>query len=154
MIICPVEISDLRVPNLRELHAYWADLKGDRNYPLKDSFNPAEVPHLLSCISLYDIEENPRRFRARLVGTDTVKAMGYDFTGKYLDEITPMNVVSQRFNKIAEDGIPYLYQGSLEWSKKSYLDYHALALPFSKQGNGVEVLMYGSYYFFPEERSG
>src|SRR3546814_17152966 len=39
-------------------------------------------------ILIADIEQDPFRVRFRLVGTKVVEATGFEFTGKYLDEIT------------------------------------------------------------------
>src|SRR3546814_10418386 len=39
-------------------------------------------------ILIADIEQAPFRVRFRLVGTKVVEATGFEFTGKYLDEIT------------------------------------------------------------------
>src|SRR3546814_7377207 len=42
------------------------------------------MPYVL----IADIEHAPFRVRFRLVGTKVVEATGFEFTGKYLDEIT------------------------------------------------------------------
>ncbi|WP_321389830.1 PAS domain-containing protein [Emcibacter sp.] len=150
MFISPVEISDIDPDHLQELFSYWQNIKGDKHMPSRKDFRPEEIPSLLPYLALFDVSDKPYRYYTRLVGTETVKAMGFDFTGKYLDEVPSLSAVRERFDRIAENGIPYLYKGQLVWSEKSYLDYYALALPFSKDGQAVDILMYGTYYHFPE----
>ncbi|WP_417321196.1 PAS domain-containing protein [Emcibacter sp.] len=149
MFISPVKLSDIEVEHLQDLYRYWQKIRGDQDMPRRKDFRPEKVPSLLPYLALFDVKGMPYRYYARLVGTETVKAMGYDFTGKYLDEVPPLSAVKERFDRIADNGIPYLYSGKLVWSDKSYMDYCTLALPFSNDGTKVDIIMYGTDYRIP-----
>ena len=151
MFKSPIKPDDIQPVELKELLLLWQTIKGDKVMPNRKDFNPAGAPRLLPHISLVDVENDPRRYRFRLVGTATVKAMGRDVTGKYMDEIPGMLVMKERYDWLLEHKIPYLYKGQLVWSEKNFLDYFALGLPFSDDGHTVNLIMYGMYYIFPDD---
>lgn len=62
--------------------AYWNELKQDRPFPLKSSFDPMRVPRALPGIQIVERVEKPVEFKYRLVGTREVDARGWDPTGR------------------------------------------------------------------------
>ncbi len=54
--------------------------------PSRRDLNPADIVTMLPHICLVDVDDRTKRYRIRLVGTETVKALGADITGKYLDQ--------------------------------------------------------------------
>ncbi|WP_181163250.1 PAS domain-containing protein [Emcibacter nanhaiensis] len=148
----PVVAEDIKPDHLKELFIYWQKIRGNKPMPSRADFHPEELPAVLPHIVLFDVsDKKPYRYFTRLVGTETVRAMGFDFTGKYLDEIPSLSAVQERFDWISENGTPYYYQGKLVWSEKSYMDYCTLALPFSNDGKKVNILMYGTDYYLPDD---
>src|SRR3546814_5044964 len=73
---------------IRELFAYWQDKRRGDLLPRRADIDPVEIPRLMPYVLIADIEHAPFRVRFRLVGTKVVEATGFEFTGKYLDEIT------------------------------------------------------------------
>ena len=147
-----LESTDIPQEELRELFLHWQKIKGDNSMPARKDFNPADVPNLLPYILLADVEQEPRRYRFRLIGTATTKAMSRDATGRYLDEVPGTASMYDRWNWLVDNKSPYLYKGKLVWSEKSFLEYYALGLPFSEDGNNVSMLMYGLYYMIPKDQ--
>lgn len=76
-------ISDER---LREGYGYWRRKAAGRRMPRRADIDPAEIPRLLPYVRLVDVVEQ-RRFRYRLVGTETRQHHTIDPTGRYLDEV-------------------------------------------------------------------
>ncbi|MFC7049417.1 PAS domain-containing protein [Emcibacter nanhaiensis] len=148
----PLEASDIPQEELKELFLHWQKIKGDKLMPARKDFNPADVPTLLPNILLADVEQAPRRYRFRLIGTAVTRAMSRDSTGKYLDEVPGTTAMEERWNWLVENRKPYLYEGDLVWSEKSFLGYYALGLPFSEDGTNVSLLMYGLYYMIPRDQ--
>ncbi|WP_321389819.1 PAS domain-containing protein [Emcibacter sp.] len=146
----PIKVSDIPPQELQELFLLWQNIRGDKSMPCRKDFRPAAVPSLLPNVSLVDVENDPRRYRFRLVGTATVKAMGRDVTGQYMDQIPGMMTMKERYDWLVENKTPYLYKGQLVWSEKSFLDYYAIGLPFSEDDSTVNLIMYGMYYLFPD----
>ncbi|WP_138380852.1 PAS domain-containing protein [Luteithermobacter gelatinilyticus] len=150
MFLSDFDSEDIPVRPLRELYDYWCSKCAGRRMPVRADIRPAEIPHLLPHISLIDVEEHPRRFRVRLVGTETVRAMGEDVTGKYTDTLKNFAPVHDRYLWLIDNKKPYFSRQKLEWSPKNFMDYYALGLPLSKNGEDVNIIMFGMYYFLPE----
>jgi hypothetical protein len=56
--------------------------------PSRADMDPVELPRaLLPNLFLVDVEESPRRFRYRLVGTELTAIMRRELTGRYIDEM-------------------------------------------------------------------
>jgi len=152
-LISEFTIDDLSNDGMRALYQYWLDKNTDDSMPARSDINPSDIKKLLPCIGLVDVEREPSRYRIRLVGSDTVAAMGHDFTGKYLDEMPVMErFVKARYEWVVENKQPYIYFDKLAWSDKSYLTYSTIALPLSGNGIDVDIIMYGMFYEFPNDR--
>ncbi|PCI34495.1 MAG: hypothetical protein COB54_01565 [Alphaproteobacteria bacterium] len=145
-------IDDLPNSVLRDIYSYWLSMKGERPLPSRADLNPADIVRLLPHISLIDVEKDSGRYKMRLIGTETVKAMGMDITGKYLDELPLVEgLLKENYQWLVAEKRPYINFAKLRWSKKSYLDYYALGLPLSSNGTDVDILMFGMFYQFPQE---
>ena len=136
---------------LEKIFQYWLKMKGDRLMPSWADLNPADISELLPYISLVDVEKDTGRYRMRLVGAETIKAMGFDITGKYLDDFPLIErLVKKKYNKLVQEKQPYINFDKLKWSRKSFMEYYALGLPMSCNGKDVDILMFGMYYQFPK----
>lgn len=151
------ERDDLPNETLREIYRYWLTMKQsagaekERDVPARSALNPAEIPHLLPHISLVDVEMVPRRYRMRLIGSETVRAMNKDVTGLYLDDIPEAeHHLRVRYDWLVTEKRPYFYADKLLWAEKKFMEYYALGLPLSRDGKTVDMLMFGMYYQFPE----
>ncbi len=143
-------MDDIPHDILRDIYRYWLDIKGDRNMPCRSDLNPADIVKLLPHISLIDVEKD--RYKIRLVGTETVKALDTEITGKYLDELPLIEpYLKDRYDWMVREKRPYLVSGRLKWSCKSFLNFCSIGLPLSENGKDVGILMYGSYYQFPSD---
>ncbi len=143
---------DLPNRTLREVYTYWLKMKGDKGLPTRADLDPVQIPHLLPNISLIDVEYQPRRYRMRLIGTETVRALGEDPTGTYLDDNLQANaLLKSRYDWLVENKRPYFYCDKLMWSDKKFLEYQTIGLPLSRNGVDVDIIMFGINYDFPEE---
>src|SRR3546814_17750804 len=77
----------IRTNALLVLYNYWKELRGSRPYPTRADIDPSMIPAVLPNIGLFDVEDAPRRYRIRLMGTQIVTWYGCDITGRHLDEI-------------------------------------------------------------------
>jgi hypothetical protein len=86
----------IRSPYLRMLFDYWEALRGERVAPEANEIDPLDIPRAaLPYVILVDLEQNPLRARYRLVGTHGVQAAGWDYTGKYVEELELQSTVMQ-----------------------------------------------------------
>ncbi|MGD1878350.1 MAG: PAS domain-containing protein [Kiloniellaceae bacterium] len=72
---------------IRQLYVYWRSKCREGAIPRRADIDPAEIPRLMPNLLIADIEYHPFRIKYRLVGTKVVETTGFEFTGKYLDEI-------------------------------------------------------------------
>jgi len=145
-------IGDLPNDVRRDIYRYWLDIKGKRRMPSGGDINPDDLVRLLPYISYIDVEKSPRRYKMRQIGTETIKAMTIDVTGKYLDEYPFVeSSLRKNYDWLVEQKRPYLNFDKLKWSNKSFLEYFALGLPLSGNDENVDILMFGMYYQFPKD---
>ena len=76
------EVTSARVRTARD---YWQSKRSGGSLPLRAQIDPLDVPRLLPYLMLIEVVEG--RLRYRLAGTQVVANAGFDFTGRYLDEL-------------------------------------------------------------------
>jgi hypothetical protein len=72
--------ADPELGDLSGLLQLWEDRRKDRPLPARADFDPMDLRQFLGRIVLFDVLQNSRRFRFRLVGTDWVLRFGLDPT--------------------------------------------------------------------------
>lgn len=131
--------STIRSPYLRALYDYWNSLRGDRVAPDADDIDALDIPRTaLPYVILVDLEQNPLRARYRLVGTHGTQAAGWDYTGKYVDELDMPNTLSE---EVMEDFAFALEQrpmyANYEWplrDDRGIVSVELIQLPLLRDG--------------------
>jgi hypothetical protein len=93
----PVEMNEHEAESLidilselvRKCSGSWSEAKRYRLVPDRSDFNPVEHRRFLPQILISEIDDG--RIRYRLVGTQIADIAGFDFTGRYLDEMLDSN---------------------------------------------------------------
>jgi hypothetical protein len=80
-------IEQNKSPMVRALHAWWLAHRGPSGIADRRDLDPAGLRSVLPNIFISDVEPEPFRVRYRLVGTKAVRTIGFDITGRYLDEL-------------------------------------------------------------------
>lgn len=83
--------GDIVHPKLRQLFEYWDGKRAGAPWPPRAAIEPLELKDLLGHIVIVDVVQQPEpglmpRFRYRLFGTIVAHRMGFDMTGKWIDE--------------------------------------------------------------------
>ncbi|WP_303980345.1 PAS domain-containing protein [Dongia mobilis] len=86
-MIRAASIADLGSEPLLRLEAYWLTKRGTRAMPSRADIDPAEIKDLLPQIIMARIEHDPQRVKYSIVGTACARSAGFDYTGRYLDEL-------------------------------------------------------------------
>ncbi|WP_374385026.1 PAS domain-containing protein [Dongia sp.] len=86
-MIRATQIADLGSAPLLQMETYWHQKRGDRLMPSRADIDPAEIKPLLPQIIMARIEHDPFRVRYSIVGTACARSAGFDYTGRYLDEL-------------------------------------------------------------------
>jgi len=146
-------MDDLPNRIMQDIYQYWLDIKGDKPMPSRADLHPEDIPGLLPHLALVDVEPENKRYKYRLMGSESVRALGIDPTGRYLDEAPKIELLLKKnYDWLVKEKRPYFVFDKLLWSDKSFMDYYALGLPLSQNGVDVDILMFGMYYQFPPEK--
>jgi hypothetical protein len=86
-MIRAAHIADLGSQPLLRLEAYWLEKRGTRAMPSRADIDPADIKELLPQIIMARIEHDPLRVKYSIVGTACARSAGFDYTGRYLDEL-------------------------------------------------------------------
>lgn len=141
-------IKSVRV---QQLHAYWRQLfEQSGGIPPRDRFEPFDVRGLLPNLYIVDVEEQPRRFRYRLVGTAVVEYNQLEFTGRYLGTIgwEEEQALLSQYERVMETGGPVVgyYDWILRSGAKGRAEYGLF--PFAdKDGRIIQVIGVEDYDF-------
>jgi hypothetical protein len=130
---------------LRRLVAHWSRIRGHRRMPMRAGFDPLEVRYALGYISLIEVHRDPLRFYFRLDGTKQVELFGVDCTRRYLDEAMPAEyatMVAAALSDVVARREPRYHRRQITIHERP-MDYEAVILPFSSDGERVDLLMTG-----------
>jgi hypothetical protein len=132
--------------NVEAAYQYWLSKISLGRLPGRRSIDPVEIPRLLSGVWLLDVSRAPFRFKYRLVGTSVVDAMGFDPTGRWLDEAHPHVRDSPnffaRYERVAEKKIASRRIGRASlWSHNDYRTIENVVLPLATDGSQVDIIM-------------
>ena len=145
------EVGCCRSPLIKELHEIWSRKRGGAELARRADFDPAEMKRLLPNLLIVDLERDPFRARYRLVGTKVVAASGYDFTGRYLDEIDLASGAEQWTSQYADvcgSGRPLFGSADLPTVDGGRFTYEFGIFPVTTDGRSVnqclEIEDYGA----------
>ena len=150
-IIATVETDDpLSVPLLRDCHDYWLHLKAGAILPSRQQFKPGDLPQHLPHITLIEVIDHGEDFLYRLIGTKIDEAMGVNYTGMLLSEIPNKDSRTLRFTNYrlcVKERKPVYTAGSLTYYDKDFRHYQTLLMPFSDDGENVDIIFTVHYIF-------
>ena len=81
----PIALTQISHDGCRQFLAYWRSKRNGGAVPDRHDFDPlVEVPSLAAGFFIYDVEDEARDFRLRLMGTGLVQMFGRDVTGQLI----------------------------------------------------------------------
>lgn len=142
-----IEATALSVqrPRLQRLLRYWEDKRGARAMPARADIDPMEIPWMLGDLSLLEVHrlDGGLRYRFRLMGTHVVERLGYNVTGKWLEDL-PAPDYRRRlvgiFRTVVERAVPIVERPHMLIDNYVH-HYEVLRLPLSEDGRQVDMLM-------------
>ncbi|HEX6442547.1 MAG TPA: PAS domain-containing protein [Stellaceae bacterium] len=136
-------------PDLQRLFDYWDSKRGARKMPSRADLDPLDLAFIIGNVILIDvIAGSPPGFRIRLHGTNLTERVGYELTGKMLDELPQAEfreLARLSFSKVAAIGEPLhaLNDRLLDGQTRRY---ETIILPMSSDGSRVDMLLCGLIY--------
>ena len=140
-------------PKLRRLYEYWLEKRGDRKMPSRADIDPLDITFVIGNVILVDVIDGepggePPRFRIRLHGTNLSQRVGYELTGKMLDElpVTEFRALAQQsFARVVT--IADATHGRRDRVPDGrFARYETVIMPLSADGERVGMLLCGLIY--------
>lgn len=135
----------IRSKVLRLLYDYWTALLSERPFPTWEDVDLRALPTpVVPHLGLFDVENDPRRYRIRLMGANIVAWYGCDVTGRYLDEIDLGPDPGAGFailDHVVRCCTPAHMMGEYTKQDGRHICYERLILPLSSAGQEVGMLL-------------
>jgi hypothetical protein len=142
-----------RADALKSLYEYWQELRQGRSAPSRAEIDLLRIKSILPNIILLDVEDNPRRYNLRLMGTRIVSWYGSDATGCYVDEIdfggSPMSTFTT-LDQLVDKVVPAHMTGEYDKHDGRHIRYERLMLPMSSDGKRVDKILGAAYRLPPD----
>lgn len=142
-------LAALAHTRLTGLYRFWDEKRGARPMPCRADFRPEEMQRFLGYVILIDVEEAPRRFRFRLVGTEIVQSYGFEVTGRYSDVVQPPSyraMIERHYSQAVDLARPVAHRMSFTEAPGKVHELVRLTLPLSDDGARVNMLMLASVF--------
>lgn len=142
-----IDPPSLDHPVLAFLKSYWENKRAGRAMPSRADIRPSEMKEYLGWIILLDALPDFSDFRYRTIGTRVTQYFLADSTGKTLTEAfsgygeAAVNGVIAVHRKCAKDKVAVRAFGGAAWLGRSFLDFDALFLPLSDDGENVNMVL-------------
>lgn len=138
---CSFDIGTMASAKVRQLHAHWNAVRGERAMPARADIDPSAIKLLLQNLVIADVFHDPLRVRYRLVGTLVVQHSRVDFTGKWLHEIDfgePQDWIGL-YEAMVREKRPLFDRSEIPFEDKmrTPLPYEFCMLPLSADGTTV-----------------
>ncbi len=138
---------------LAALYAHWRKIRPAPDMlPGRRHFDPVDVPKLLASIWMLDVFREPFRLRYRLVGTNVVRTLSEDLTGRWLEEARPRVLDDpryfDRYRFMVETGRATWRRGPAQMTHDPH--WHRLEnvmMPLAADGRTVDILLCGSIFY-------
>lgn len=137
---------EIRTPSLQRLLLDWENRCRGREFPARGDFDVLDLKYVIGQLALLDVGYDPIRFRFRLHGSGITRRVGYEMTGKEVDDLpSPVvrSLVRHHFSAVVEQRIPLVEVRERHIMDDRVVDSESLALPLSRDGAIIDMLMVG-----------
>ena len=133
-------------PKLLTFYDYWRAAAKGGSMPTRADIDPAEMPReLLPYLFLVDVVDGGRRFKFRLVGTESAIAAGQQLTGRHIDEVNLSHAyahyVSNLYRRVMERRRPVLSVSDIGTANTDSHITQRLLCPLSQDGETVSMVI-------------
>lgn len=140
------QVSDAR---LCDVYRYWDGLRCQRFAPAYAEIDPLDIPRLLSCLLITEVEpvRRGRRYRYRLCGTEVEEHFGSAMRGRYIDTLMKgsyLAYIVDLYDRVV-DGRSPIYSVSTYGQRA--LNTKRLMLPLSSDGHSVDMVLAGQVFY-------
>lgn len=133
-------------PRLFTFFNYWDSARGAKAMPARADIDPLDMPkELLPNLYLIEVVDGGRRFKFRLVGSESTIAAGRSLTGFHIDEINPNKAygeyVSNLYRRVLTRKRPVLSVSNLGLPDQEHRMTQRIMCPLSPDGQLVTMVI-------------
>jgi len=113
-------------------------------YPKRRDFDPVDFRYILGQMSIIEIHREPLRFLYRLQGSGMTRYLGFDITGKFMDEAPNRAwaaLACKHLEEVATTGVPSVASHFDQLVDDHLWNLEALVLPISRDGTTLDMLI-------------
>jgi len=139
-----LDLLSRRSSTIQDGFDYWCSKGWPERMPSRADIEPMEMPHLLPNVVLLDVQEEPRDFFYKLIGTGVVHHLAGDLTGKWMSELDhqrPPSRIWDSCNKVVETGVPFLSCIPYVGPHADFLYGEDIILPLDGEPGSVSKLL-------------
>lgn len=142
-----------RDPKLHAVFSYWSLKRAGRRIPSRADIDPVDIPRLLPHIGLVDVEDRPRRYRYRLVGSFIAAMWGSNFQGGYLDtacHVAYRSFLHDLYTSVADSRHPTLSETVFDDGGEAPVTIRRIILPLAPDDDApVNMLLFAVLFSAP-----
>ncbi|PHQ70453.1 MAG: hypothetical protein COB93_05505 [Sneathiella sp.] len=143
-------LENVQHAQLNDLVFYWKQIKKGQLMPLRQNFNPVDVPKCLRHIVLVDVQDGDPKYYIRLAGSSINPMYMKPITGKYIEELSSgkdrADILAQ-YNHTVEHLIPTYMTGVKNTHVGNSVSYERIILPITSDGREADKLLVGLHFF-------
>jgi len=140
-------MDSLESPRLKRLHGDWLARRNGRLMPARADFDILDLKYLMGNLNLFDVLRNPLRFQFRVHGSNAVARLGYDLTGRTVDDYPDpeyRDFVNANYRAVVETRAPRrVLRDQPYYTNDRVLRWEGLILPLASDGEMVDMLIVG-----------
>ncbi|MEK9967583.1 MAG: PAS domain-containing protein [Ferrovibrio sp.] len=141
-------------PRLLRLLHYWQARRGSKAMPARADIDPMDFSWILGNVSLVDVvrdQDSGLRFRFRLTGTRAVQRLGYDMTGRWLEDVPEPGYrlrLQKAYAEVVKARMPLVEQLDMLLDHRVH-NYEILRLPLGADGETVDMIVLAVDFYDP-----
>ena len=135
----------LRSERLKRLLADWTKRCPAHGFPARRDFDPIDLKYVLGRLTLLEVLRDPPNFKFRVHATEAAQYLGYDLTGRTLDDYPSpeyRDYTKRLYQEAVRSARPCVVQESAIIGGRA-LRWEALILPLTADGKTIDMLMVG-----------
>jgi hypothetical protein len=137
-------------PGLRSFVDHWQSLRGGRRWPAFQDFDPADVPHLLPHLILFEVISGGTDFLCRLAGEEVRLAYGGPVRGRLHGDLAAENPsladFRERFRTCIRRAEPLTVEDRFRNARGEPCRTIGAIVPFGTTEAAIDRLLCCSYY--------
>jgi hypothetical protein len=141
-------MTELEITNpiLQRLYADWTSRLRGRAMPSRRDFDILDLKYIVGDLQLLDVERDPLRFRFRVHATNATTRLGFDLTGRTVDDYPDPDyraLVSRIYEGVVEARAPRRVMQVHYALPDKTLSWEGVILPLSDNDQDVNMLLVG-----------